>query len=128
MKHYTSFSQMAREPYQPSSSMYTPVNRMPVDQAYSQQAQRIPRHMKHARMQDQYDDYYAREQQQMDMMENGGGGGGERAAEPSCKQIVRHLERCKACAKLYKRNTTQGALIIFLVFVIIILLTRLMDK
>lgn len=47
---------------------------------------------------------------------------------PDCKQFSAHVENCSRCYKLYRRNHKQGALIIFLVFIIILLIIRLMDK
>ncbi len=45
-----------------------------------------------------------------------------------CQRVAQHVDACKSCQRLYKRNNTQASMIIFLVFVIILLCTRLMDK
>lgn len=141
MKHYKSYNQIS-EPYSNnnrSATQYTPVSEIPMMQelaptGFTQPAirnTRLPPHMKYDRMRSQMDQYQ-QEQQRVDnpyepiqtylepIIHN---------PEPvSCKQFVNHVEKCKACYKLYKRNNTQGALIIFLVFIIILLLTKLMDK
>ena len=50
------------------------------------------------------------------------------ADDVGCKAFSDHVASCKKCYKLYRRNHKQGALIIFLVFIIILLVIRLMDK
>jgi hypothetical protein len=148
MKHYQSFNQMGatQQPQQPrysegySSNNYTPVSEIPMMQeiaptGFTQRAIRssMPPFMKHGRMQDRINEQNAQMEMEMQMAT---------PIEPlrsyqrqqeydepvSCKQFQSHVDKCKSCYKLYKRNVRQSSLIIFLVFVIILLLIKLMDK
>jgi hypothetical protein len=130
MKHYKSFSQtgvteqFVNSPPR-SATQYTPVSDIPTMQELAPRQAMMPGLMKHRRMQDRMDQYYNQGEAVTPFEPIQPMGLGEGV---SCKQFAKHVADCKSCYKLYKRNKTQGALIIFLVFIIILLLTRLMDK
>jgi predicted nucleic acid-binding Zn ribbon protein len=97
----------------------------------------MPAYMKHNRMQDRMNEQRAMEMEMQMAVPLEPASTYRRQArddydydddQVSCKQFSKHVDNCKSCYKLYKRNVRQSSLIIFLVFVIILLLIKLMDK
>lgn len=112
--------QMMVEPY---AAAYTPIQDIPLEQPPQRGIRRnlvrsLPRFKEE---EDAWMNHHSREynppQPQPIVMEE----------RDDCMMAQQHINACRQCSRLYRRNQNQMMLIIFLVFIILMLLTRLMD-